>query len=177
MSSVLSDCGAATEDSMIAPFGWVGTASMPRHALFVYGTLLFPEIMRRVIGRALPSRPATLHGWARRGLRGERYPGVLPALGESVEGKLCLGVDGTTLRRLDVYEGEQFERRFVHVETARGRSGAFVYALAAAHRRAATEEWGVEAFERAEFARYLDEDGLDASSPALVRGITRTRNG
>jgi len=150
---------------------------MSRQALFVYGTLLFPEIMRRVIGRVLPSRRATLDGYARRGLEGERYPGVFPSLGESVEGKLCLGVDGATLQRLDVYEGEQFERRWVHVRTERGRSGAFVYSLTDRARILATEAWSAEAFERDAFARYLDEDGLDAPSPALVRGVTRTRNG
>ena len=149
---------------------------MSRHALFVYGTLLFPDIMRRVIGRVLPSRPATLHGWARRGVRGERYPGVLPSLREKVEGKLCLGVDGATLQRLDVYEGEQFERRWVHVQTNRGRSGAFVYALAPTHRAAAIDPWSAENFERHAFARYLDEDGLDAPAPALVLNVTRTRN-
>ena len=150
---------------------------MSRHALFVYGTLLFPEIMRRVVGRVLPSRPATLEGYARRGLKGERYPGVFPSLGEEVEGRLCLGVDGATLQRLDVYEGEQFERRWVHVQTERGRRGAYVYALTANARGIATEPWSVEAFERDAFGRYLDEDGLDAPSPAVVLNVTRTRNG
>jgi gamma-glutamylcyclotransferase (GGCT)/AIG2-like uncharacterized protein YtfP len=160
-------------DSAVVGFG----APVSRNALFVYGTLLFPEIMRRVIGRVLPSEPATLRGYARRGLRGYLYPGVLPALGEEVVGKLCLGIDGATLKRLDVYEGEQFERRRVHVVTARGRRGAFVYALAPAHREAATEAWSAERFAQDAFARYLDEDGLDEASPAVVSNVTRTRNG
>lgn len=119
---------------------------MQPHTLFVYGTLLFPAIMHRVIGRVLPHEPATLNGYVRRGVHGEIYPGVLPSLGSKVTGKLCRGLDGTTLRRLDAFEGEQFERQWVHVTTPAGRRGAFVYVLAPRHRRFATEHWSEREF-------------------------------
>ena len=114
---------------------------MSSQTLFVYGTLLFPAIMRRVVGRVLPSEPAVLRGYRRRRVRNEVYPGVLPSLGSNVKGKLCRGLDGATLCLLDAFEGPEFERRRVQVMTAGGLRGAFVYVLTRTSRRFATEDW------------------------------------
>jgi len=42
--------------------------------LFVYGSLLFPEVLTRVAGRELPTRPARLPGHGRYAVQGVVYP-------------------------------------------------------------------------------------------------------
>jgi gamma-glutamylcyclotransferase (GGCT)/AIG2-like uncharacterized protein YtfP len=83
--------------------------------VFVYGTLLWPEVQRRITGKIFPGRPATLLGYRRGLVRGETYPSVQPALDCSVPGMLLSGVDRPSLLRLDAYEGSDYERLKVQV--------------------------------------------------------------
>ena len=47
-------------------------------ALFVYGTLLAPELRRAVVGRALDGTPAVLDGYACYRVRRAAYPAITP---------------------------------------------------------------------------------------------------
>lgn len=78
--------------------------------VFVYGTLLWPEIQRRITGKIFPGQPATLLGYRRGLVRGQTYPSVEPAPDSSVPGLLLTGVDGPSLERLDAYEGSDYQR-------------------------------------------------------------------
>ena len=44
--------------------------------LFAYGTLMFPEIWHRVVGRDYPSAPGALRGYAIRRVIDDLYPVV-----------------------------------------------------------------------------------------------------
>lgn len=84
-------------------------------ALFVYGTLQFPEVLVALLGRTLHGRPAWLPDHARLGVRGEVFPGLVPRAGATTAGLLYEDVDAATLLRLDAFEGELYERRRVVV--------------------------------------------------------------
>lgn len=86
---------------------------------FTYGTLMCPDIMARMSGRSWPSTPARLTGYRRFAVRGEDYPGIRPvSLGPAhVDGVLYLDLDDAALARLDAFEGEQYLRCRVTVET------------------------------------------------------------
>lgn len=88
--------------------------------LFVYGTLMFPQIMMAVIGRAPASAAAVLPGYARYRLGGACYPAIAPDASASTSGLLYLGVDPPALRRLDRFEGAQYRRVSVQVLLATG---------------------------------------------------------
>ncbi len=82
---------------------------MPR--LFVYGTLLDPAVLGRVIGRdpgRLGGRPATAEGWCRLRVKGRSYPTLRRAVGQSVAGRLITGLTATDLARLGRYEGPEY---------------------------------------------------------------------
>jgi gamma-glutamylcyclotransferase (GGCT)/AIG2-like uncharacterized protein YtfP len=147
------------------------------NALFAYGTLLFPEVLRAVAGRALPSRVATLPGFARWRLIGEIFPAVVAAAEQDrVSGVLYVGLDSDEWRRLDEFEGELYERRAVTVGVVGAESTsvapvagasfaatrpAFTYVLRDGWRhRLAAAPWDPEAFAR---------DHLDAFAARLVR--------
>ena len=83
--------------------------------LFLYGTLLRPDLLARLAGRPLRLAPADLPGWRRVRLRGTRYP-TLRRARATVRGA-TVEVGAAALRRLDAYEGPRYRRVCV---TARG---------------------------------------------------------
>jgi hypothetical protein len=100
-----------------------------------------PQILHRVIhGRANPEpwqkatlhfQPAILHGYRRHRVRNADYPGILPVAGTeessgtktspttSVMGTLVSGLTDGDVHRLDVFEGDQYEKKPVAVRTLR----------------------------------------------------------
>jgi gamma-glutamylcyclotransferase (GGCT)/AIG2-like uncharacterized protein YtfP len=102
-----------------------------RHGLrlFVYGTLLAPEVMRRVCGRVPPATSATLPGFARGGINGEPYPAIVRSQGSCVQGLLYTRVTPPMLTRLDRYEGGLYRRCVVEVDTRDGACLAHAYVL------------------------------------------------
>ncbi|MEM7585421.1 MAG: gamma-glutamylcyclotransferase family protein [Acidobacteriota bacterium] len=75
--------------------------------LFAYGVLMLPELMRALVGREFPSRPAVLPDHQRYTVRKAGYapvPATVPERGARVEGVLVAGVDPETLAILDDFE-------------------------------------------------------------------------
>jgi gamma-glutamylcyclotransferase (GGCT)/AIG2-like uncharacterized protein YtfP len=89
--------------------------------LFVYGTLMVPEVMGSVSGRRPAGESARLQGYRRRRLRGEVYPGIVPAPDERVDGLVYRDLDHAAMARLDMFEGEMYRREPVEIETTDGR--------------------------------------------------------
>ena len=48
-------------------------------ALFVYGTLMFPEVLEVLLGRTPEMAPAALDGWRAAALADRVYPGLVAA--------------------------------------------------------------------------------------------------
>lgn len=102
--------------------------------VFLYGTLLDPEVLARMSGRrdlAHRALPARLRGFRRVALRGTPYPTLIPGEGE-VDG-LLLSIPGQALRRLAAYEGPLYRLMPVRVRTARGFSQAHSWVAARRH--------------------------------------------
>jgi len=118
--------------------------------IFVYGTLQLDEVMEAVTGRRFEGRPAALHGYLRRRVRERSYPAVVPRDGERTEGIVFRGVDRESLARLDVFEGDLYERLEVQVEVqGEGGVGAWAYVLAPEHAdRLSPDAWYLEEFLR-----------------------------
>jgi gamma-glutamylcyclotransferase (GGCT)/AIG2-like uncharacterized protein YtfP len=115
----------------------------------VYGSLMVPRVMHDVCGHVRPGVPATLHGYRRRRLHGEHYPGIRPCAGESVDGVVYSGLSGAQFAALDAFEGDWYRRQAVALETAAGTREAQTYVLAPdrGHMMSA-EPWSLEAFLR-----------------------------
>ena len=137
---------------------------MPVHC-FTYGSLMCDDIMASVCGipRAnLVSRAARLPHFTRHPVIGETYPGMVPSPAVSVSGVLYLNLPEAVWPRLDVFEGEMYERMPVSVETEEGTvlpAETYVFRPEFAHRLTAGP-WDFEAFVskggKARFqARYL----------------------
>ena len=134
--------------------------------LFTYGTLEIPSVVKRVLGRDSVGRPAVLHDYARYLVRGENYPAIREEPGSAVRGTVYNGIDGELFRRLDKYEGEQYQKRSVQVMTDDGRlHHAFVYTCSAD--LLSDTPWDQAAF----IERHLT-DFMDARSTSIEAGAT-----
>jgi gamma-glutamylcyclotransferase (GGCT)/AIG2-like uncharacterized protein YtfP len=138
-----------------------------------YGTLSVPEVMAEVTGRQLASVPARVSGFARRRMRGRVYPAAVAAEGETLEGRLYLGLDAATLARVDRFEGRQYERRRVDAQTEESVLSADLYVLRDAYRAAILDEpWDRETFLRDHLRDFLrmcaafraDEEAREAAA-------------
>ena len=77
------------------------TARNPGDALFVYGTLAYAGMRRRLLGRQVEAQPARLIGFER-GWRKHFY--VIRRARSAAAGMLLFGLDESDFRVLDEYE-------------------------------------------------------------------------
>ncbi len=89
--------------------------------LFTYGTLMDPEIMRKVSGGTFASFQTALCNYQRYTVRDQPYPGMIAKKGGRVEGVVYLDLSPAALERLDLFEGEMYSRETVVVN--RGDDG------------------------------------------------------
>ncbi|KAL2651998.1 hypothetical protein R1flu_020126 [Riccia fluitans] len=89
-----------------------GAAAAVRN-VFVYGSLLAPEVMQAVIHRVPPSAPAIVSDFHRYGVRGQLYPAVTPKVGDKVTGRVVFGLTQQELALLDDYEDTDYTREVV----------------------------------------------------------------
>jgi gamma-glutamylcyclotransferase (GGCT)/AIG2-like uncharacterized protein YtfP len=120
----------------------------PNSSIFVYGTLLLPEIQRRVTGREFTAREARVEGFVRRRVAGETYPTAVAQPAGELVGAVLTGVDAAALRALDEYEGADYERIPVVAHLADGtpwRAWMWLLRAAASH-HVGDEPWDLETF-------------------------------
>ena len=134
--------------------------------IFTYGSLMFPSVMKAITGLEFPAKKARVKNYARFKVKGESYPGLTPLKGAVTEGVLYIGVDVLSVRRLDDFEGEFYERGEVAADTLDGESLiVHAYVIKAQYRdRLSSEPWDPERFEANDLRGFM----------ASYRGFHRT---
>ena len=130
--------------------------SVTRHC-FTYGSLMWADIMARVCGREFASEPASLADHQRHPVRGQDYPGLRPAPGGLVAGRVYRDVDTAAWARLDAFEGVEYERTDVVVTLADGATlpaQAYRFRAEFANRLLAGD-WDAAAFAREGRERFI----------------------
>lgn len=129
--------------------------------LFVYGTLLAPEVLVALLGRLPAQKPAVLHNFARWRLREfPEIPAVIQTEGAKVYGNVLEDLGQTELRLLDYYEDEGYVRKLVNVvDESGGQIEANVYCWPAdsPSHLAVGEDWSFEEFRRDRLADFVDD--------------------
>jgi gamma-glutamylcyclotransferase (GGCT)/AIG2-like uncharacterized protein YtfP len=139
--------------------------------IFTYGSLMFPSVMKAVTGREFPARKAKVKNYVRFKVKGESYPGLTPLKGAVTEGVLYIGVDVLSVRRLDDFEGELYERSELSADALDGESLiAHAYVIKAQHRdRLSSAPWDPVHFEKVDLLRFMASyrgfDRTDRSNP------------
>jgi gamma-glutamylcyclotransferase (GGCT)/AIG2-like uncharacterized protein YtfP len=95
------------------------------HFLFVYGTLLNPDIQLSVFGRVIEGRNDRLIGYkvVKKNFLSGTYPAVVSDNSSITEGKV-LTITEDELYRSDRYEGDEYTRVEVQLESG---SVAWIY--------------------------------------------------
>lgn len=139
---------------------------MTGHALYVYGTLQVPAIFAQIVGRHLKAEPAILAGYARYRVQERAYPAIVEQPGAHVEGLVYGGLSSTELERLDLYEGELYERRLVTLPRAGVDMHAHAYVLRSALRHLlSSDAWDLGAFTRDHLNDYLNQIRATSRAP------------
>lgn len=117
--------------------------------VFTYGTLMFPEVWRAVVGLDFATRPATLAGYSIHAVRNEEFPAISPASPtDHVSGLVYHDLDDASIARLDAFEGDFYCRRSVKVCYQDG-AASFAEAYVVAEQGRALllpEEWRADSF-------------------------------
>ncbi|WP_028582552.1 gamma-glutamylcyclotransferase family protein [Desulfogranum japonicum] len=81
--------------------------------VFTYGSLMFPQVWNRVVQGRYNAQRVALRGFERKCVKGEEYPVIHPVddTWSLVQGVLYRDVGEEDLQRLDVFEGEYYQRQ------------------------------------------------------------------
>lgn len=126
--------------------------------LFTYGTLTFPRIWMRIVGRVFLSQPATVAGFAVYRAKGEVVPVMVHAdQAESASGRVHFDLDDIAVSLVDGYESKLYERIEVEATLDDGRTVACeTYVLPERRLRLSSgERWDAQWFEREAMADYM----------------------
>lgn len=129
---------------------------------------MWADIMARVCGREFASEPASLADHQRHPVRGQDYPGLRPAPGGLVQGRLYLDVTQDAWARLDAFEGVEYERADIVVTPGDGGTlPAQVYRFRAEFAdRLLAGDWDADAFGREGRERFIARYvGFDLITP------------
>ena len=126
--------------------------------IFAYGTLLIPDVMYAVTAREFRFKNAILRGYARFTVKGESYPGIIPVADAVTIGIIYFDVDELSLERLDVFEGDLYQRKPVRVETKeREIQDAEAYVVKPKFRNhISSSEWNMKEFAKKHLKAFLE---------------------
>lgn len=93
------------------PGGRLARVSTTEHALFVYGTLQFPEVLLPLLGRCPDLAPVELTGWRAAALPGRVYPGLVSSVRATVRGVVLSGLSAGEWAVLDAFEDDEYDLR------------------------------------------------------------------
>jgi gamma-glutamylcyclotransferase (GGCT)/AIG2-like uncharacterized protein YtfP len=119
--------------------------------LFVYGSLIVPEIITAVTGRDFASKKGgVLRGYAQFARRDRPEAALLPFPDMTTEGTVYCDMDDESLRRIDTFTGDSYHRVEVNIETYTGEwveAEAHVIHLKA-RKLLTTKPWDEDEFRR-----------------------------
>ena len=123
--------------------------------VFVYGTLLFPDILKGLTGNTFEDRDAVLYGFKCLALKDADYPAIIAHAGSSVQGKVLFNVDERSLEILRFFEGSEYRSICVKVNVDNNRVKASVFVWIEEHHRLDTADWNQVVFEKTALADYI----------------------
>ena len=115
--------------------------------IFVYGTLLIPEIYQKVTGLYPNYITAQVAGYRRVSLVNRVYPGIIKADGEWVNGALIKNVSESELNSIIEYEGEEYQCITIDVTAQEKTEKAYIFILPEKHHHLAeNKDWNLSRF-------------------------------
>jgi hypothetical protein len=128
--------------------------------LFAYGSLMFPAIIKSVIGRVPKSRPSLIKGYQRLVVAGEFFPGLVrvnDGSTERVEGLIYLDMTREEWKRVIAFEDDFYELKAVAVDCFGERLSALAFVVPSSQRFLLSDEvWNPDQFRDGLLQRWAD---------------------
>lgn len=129
--------------------------------VFTYGSLMFDQVFKRVVRGRYDSVQGCVRHFKRTCIRNHSYPVVVPVYSPTpLVGTVYLNVSTEDVHRLDVFEGQYYQRQRVQVslEAHKPKSIAQIYVLKPAYRHlASSRPWSPQRFEQDQLEAFLNE--------------------
>ena len=125
--------------------------------IFVYGSLLFPEIVEGLTGKSFETQKAVLKNFERHAVAGCDYPAILQKKNAEVKGVLLLNVDCKSLKILTFYEGDEYEQKTVEVESETKKINALVFVWKGENSVLLSEDWEEGKFKKESIKYYINK--------------------
>lgn len=124
--------------------------------LFVYGALMYEEVWWRIVSGEFRKINGQVSGYRRLAVKNEEYPGLVKGEGV-VPGCIWLGLDEANLARLDLFEGEYYERiPTLALDEAGNRVDVHIYGFKTEFRSLLeNRDWNVEEFEKKGLKKFI----------------------
>ena len=87
------------------------------NSVFVYGTLMAPEVIETLLGRVPPMTSARLTNYVRHPVKQQVFPGLIAKQNHITTGYLVQNLQDSELIRLDWFEDKEYKRLDCVVET------------------------------------------------------------
>lgn len=124
--------------------------------LFVYGTLMVPEVALKICGR-VPTEKALITNHQSFKIYIDNdvlfYPALVPVQGINTEGMVFRDISDEELKMLDAYEGNEYKRKLCTVETATGTIDAWCYLWFGGAAYELRDSWSIDWF----ITHFLDD--------------------
>lgn len=129
--------------------------------VFVYGTLIFPEVVFGLTNKNFKSRSAILTGYQRFKIFDNEisrsYPAITKKPNKKVEGKILFDVDEESLKILDFFEDSDYIRKELTVSFENQKTTAFVYVWNPKFEDQLKLDWSSEEFKEKHLRYYVSE--------------------
>lgn len=82
---------------------------MSQQNVFVYGTLMYPQVLESIINRVPRHSKAVVQGYRRYAIQGQVFPGVIPSSQDSsVQGLVLFELTPSEMDIFDEFEGDEY---------------------------------------------------------------------
>jgi len=126
--------------------------------VFVYGSLLFREMVEKLCGKTVEMKQASLPGYKRFAVKGAEFPAIVKDETSKVEGKLILNLSKKDLDILTFYEGDEYECTPVEVQTEKEEIIlAHAFTWIAGLEKLFDFDWNAKTFEEEALKLYINE--------------------
>jgi len=123
--------------------------------LFTYGTLQFPQVLKKITGKRFAMAPAVLNGYKRLLVKGTDYPAIIENTNSKVYGNLLKNVDQVSMKSIFEFEGIDYELKHLKVEVGSELFSAVAFVWRADFNLLDKTDWDKDEFEKKALHFYI----------------------
>ena len=123
--------------------------------LFVYGSLLFNEIIEGLTGKTFQSERAILSGFKRVSLIDADYPALVKDKNATAEGRVLFNLDRRSLDIISFFEGDEYAQTIVDLNQSTLKALTFTWKANLNYTK--DIEWDARIFETESLPFYMKE--------------------